>query len=489
MTEIRDNATFFRREILTRLARAFLKNTLVDEVDHLPLEIRPPHDTEAYRCCIYKERAILRTRCLAALGFRVEEDDEATPLSEYARRALEREKPTAPVMTVLDIACNECVQSSHVVTELCQSCLSRACVRNCAFGAISFEGNGKAHIDPDKCKNCGRCKEACPYQAIVKRIVPCENACPVNAIHHGASGHAEIDFDKCISCGRCMRACPFGAVMERSQIIDILRAVVTDKKKVVAMLAPAIAGQFEGGVEKVVSAMKGLGFSSVVEVAVGADETTRKEAMEFIERMKRGDQFMTTSCCPAYIQVVKRHVPELAQFVSDTATPMHYTAAMVKKDMPDAVTVFVGPCVAKRYEGMNDDKVDFVMTFEELDALFKAANISVNDCAPAEFDTIPSAQGRAFAVTGGVAEAVRVAINGEVELNPVCINGIKPAMLRLFKMYPKGKAPGNLIEMMTCEGGCIAGAGVVCDPKKGAKCVEAFAHQAPDIEPVGKKPE
>ena len=84
---------------------------------------------------------------------------------------------------------------------------------------------------------------------------------------------------------------------------------------------------------------------------------------------------------------------------------------------------------------------------------------------------------------------MRVAINGEVELNPVCINGIKPAMLRLFKMYPKGKAPGNLIEMMTCEGGCIAGAGVVCDPKKGAKCVEAFAHQAPDIEPVGKKPE
>ena len=87
--EIRDNARYFRREILIRLVRSFLKNSLLQDVDKIPVDILPTRQT-AYRCCIYKERAILRTRCLAALGFRVEEDDEVTPLSEYARRALAR---------------------------------------------------------------------------------------------------------------------------------------------------------------------------------------------------------------------------------------------------------------------------------------------------------------------------------------------------------------------------------------------------------------
>lgn len=479
--EIRDNATHFRREILVRLARSFVQNKLVETVDHIPVEVLSGDDA-SYRCCIYKERAILRTRCLAALGFRVEEDDEVTPLSEYARRALEREKPTSPVMTVLDIACNECVPSRYVVTELCQSCLARSCAVNCPFGAIDIS-RGRAHIDPEKCKNCGRCKEACPYHAIARCVVPCEEACPVGAIHKGKGARAVIDFDKCISCGQCMRACPFGAVMERSQIIDILKTLRTDKK-VVAMVAPAIAGQFPGTVEQVVSALKELGFSSVIEVAVGADITTRNEAKEFLERMERGDLFMTTSCCPGYIETVRRHVPELSQFVSDTATPMHYTAELAKERDPDCITVFVGPCVAKRYEGMNDPLIDYVMTFEELGALFVASDIEVGNCAQAVFDEFPSQEARGFAITGGVAAAVNAAVAGRAELNPVCINGIRPAMLRLFKTYPKGKNPGNLIEMMTCEGGCVAGAGVLGSPKQAAKQVTKFSEQAEHIEPI-----
>lgn len=478
--EIRDNAKYFRREILIRLARSFFKNRLILDADKIPVEILPLNQA-AYRCCIYKERAILRTRCLAALGFRAEEDDDVTPLSEYARRALNREKPTPPVMTVLDIACNECVTSSYVVTELCQSCLARSCALECPFDAIDVT-KGPARIDPNKCKNCGKCKEACPYQAIMKRVVPCENVCPVGAIKRGTAGRAVIDFTKCVSCGQCMRACPFGAVMERSQIIDILKAILHEKKKVVAMVAPAIAGQFPGTVKQVVSALKAFGFSSVIEVAVGADITTRNEAKEFIERMERGDAFMTTSCCPGYIETVKRHVPELKKFVSDTATPMHYTAELVKQD-PEAVTVFIGPCVAKRYEGINDPLIDFVMTFEELDALFEAAQINVSDFVEAEFNVLPSAQGRGFAITGGVAAAVSAVVKDRAEVKPVCINGIKPAMLRLFKTYPCGKNPGNLIEMMTCEGGCVAGAGVVHSAKKTSKEVEKFAAEAKPIMP------
>lgn len=485
--EVRNNAKYFRKEILVRLVNSFLKGTLLGDVDRIPIDIRPPTQGAAYRCCIYKERAILRTRCLAALGFRVEEDDEVTSLSEYARRALAREKPTSPVMTVLDIACNECVTSRYVVTELCQSCLARSCAIECPFGAIDVS-KGRAVIIEEKCKNCGKCKDACPYQAIMKRVVPCEVVCPVSAIHRGSAGRAEIDFDKCVSCGQCMSVCPFGAVVERSQVIDILKTMLTEKKKVIAMVAPAIAGQFQGSVEQVVSGLKGLGFAEVIEVAIGADITTRNEAKEFIERMERGDAFMTTSCCPGYIETVRRHVPELAEFVSETATPMHYTAELIKNHSPDAVTVFIGPCVAKRYEGLSDPLVDFVMTFEELDALFEAAKINIEDLAPSEFKTIPSAEGRAFPVTGGVAAAVKVAVNDRVEVDPVSINGIKPAMLRLFKTYPRGKNPGNLIEMMTCEGGCIAGAGVVCSAKKTKKDVETFSSQAKHIDPV-KLPE
>ncbi len=479
--EIRDYARYFRREILIRLVRSFLKDRLLQDVDKIPADIIPARN-EAYRCCIYKERAILRTRCLAALGFRVEEDDEVTPLSEYARRALARKKPTAPVMTVLDIACNECVNARYVVTELCQSCLARSCAVECPFNAIDVT-KGRAFIDPDKCKSCGKCKEACPYDAIMKRVVPCERACPVGAIKRGAAGRAEIDFDKCVSCGHCMRSCPFAAVMERSQIIDILKAIITQKKKVVAMIAPAIAGQFEGSVEQIASALKAVGFSDVIEVAIGADITTRNEAIEFIERMERGDAFMTTSCCPGYIETVKRHVPELSPYVSDTKTPMHYTAEIVKQD-PEAITVFIGPCVAKRYEGLADSLIDFVMTFEELDALFEATNINITECAETEFKTLPSSQSRGFPITGGVAGAVNAVVCNKVDVMPVTINGIKPAMLRLFKMYPKGKNPGNLIEMMTCEGGCIAGAGVICPAKKTIKSVQNFASKAPDIDPI-----
>lgn len=450
------NTTHLKREILVRIIRAFLNDELKD-LTKLPFEMRPKNADVPYRCCIYKERAILRQRAVAGLGLGVENDDEMTSLADYAQQALEREKPEETILTVVETACKGCVPSRVYVTELCQGCVARPCVSTCKFGAIQIK-DGKSVIDGEKCKNCGMCMQVCPYSAIVKLKVPCEDACPVGAITKNEQGHAEIDFDKCISCGACERACPFAAVHEKSQIVDILKQIKSGKK-VVAMLAPAVVGQLPTSVNKIAQALIQCGFSDVMEVAVGADITARTEAEDYRERMERGDEFMTTSCCAAYNELVDKHIPELKPFRSETKTPMHYTAELVKKQDPNAVTVFVSPCVAKRKETQHDEYTDYVMSIEEMGALFVALNIEVANCEDFEFAQEASKEGRFFSVTGGVAESVKVALKDFPEFYPTCINGLNTKSVRDLKNWAKkGACPeGNIVEVMACEGGCVAG--------------------------------
>ena len=485
----RNNASFLRREVAVRLVRAFFEGRLVEAANRIPYDMFPKDAEAQFRCCIYKERAIIRLRCLSALGFPVEEDDEFEPLSGYAQKALEREKPELPVLTVVDVACKGCVKARYTVTEYCQGCLARPCVVNCAFGAVSFF-NGKSHIDPVVCKNCGRCMESCPYGAIMKLHVPCEESCPTGAIHKTSEGRAEIDFEKCTACGRCMRACPFGAIMERSQIIDVARKLVDGSRPVVALIAPAIAGQFPHSVEKICGALLELGFSHVQSVAAGADKTSATEAEEFIERIKRGERFMTTSCCPAYVETAKKLVPELLPFVSSTPTPMSYSAATAKKRYPDAVTVFIGPCVAKRVEGLRDPNVDYVLTFEELGSLFKAADLDVGKAKESALEYPASAQGRGFPITGGVADAVKTIVEAQVdmypslkgvEVKPICVDGLSPTGIRTLKLYATKSCPGNLVEVMTCEGGCVGGAGALGNPKVATREIKKLVEKSPKL--------
>src|SRR5574344_2781000 len=257
------NTTHLKREVLVRLIRAFV-NQEMSGLYKLPFEMRPKNADVPYRCCIYKERAILRQRAIAGLGLGVENDDEITTLTQYGEKALERKEPDKEILTVIETACKGCVPSRVYVTELCQGCVARPCVSTCKFGAIQIK-DGKSVIDGDKCKNCGMCMQVCPYSAIVRLKVPCEDACPVGAIAKNEQGHAEIDFDKCISCGACVGACPFAAVHEKSQVIDVLKAIKSGKK-VVAMVAPAVVGQLPVSVGKIAQALIKSGFSEVVEV-------------------------------------------------------------------------------------------------------------------------------------------------------------------------------------------------------------------------------
>ena len=458
-----NNSTLIRRDLIVRIAKLFFKDRLKEEIDRIPVDMFPKK-SKSIRCCIYKDRAIIKYRLMALLGHRIEDEaDELIPLSEYAKSALEREKTESPILTVLDEACSACVKSNYFVTNACRGCVARPCMLNCRKGAIDMV-DGHAQINEEKCVNCGICMQECPYHAIIRVPVPCEEACPVNAITKDEYGREQIDYDKCIFCGKCMRECPFGAIMERSQVIDILASLKSDKK-VIAMVAPAIAGQFSTDLQKIITAIKKLGFDLVVEVAHGADKTAQIETNEFIERMNEGKPFMTTSCCTAFTQAVEKHIPSLKPFVSDTATPMHYTAECVENEHPDAVKVFIGPCVAKKKEAIENELIDYVLSIEELGSLFVAKGIDVTQCESESMDSEAQSLGRGFPVSGGVARAIRERIDGRVDLEEVLVDGISSKSLKTLKGYVKKGCPGNFVEVMACEGGCMAGPNVISNPK------------------------
>ena len=470
-----------KQEVLIRLTEAFFSEDFEEKTRLIPYDMRPKGSDVPFRCCIYKERAILRDRVIADLGFSIEEDNEETSLSKYAKMAIERDKTDEKVLTVIGAACKGCVPNQMYVTNLCQGCVARSCMSACKFGAISII-NGKSHIDSSKCKNCKMCMAACPYNAIVKIAVPCEDTCPVGAIEKDENGLAKIDHEKCISCGRCVKRCPFGAINERSQLIDILKNIKT-KKEVIALIAPSITGQFKGNIYQLKTAMIKAGFSDVYEVAQGADITTLNEAKEFKERMHNGEPFMTTSCCAGYNELRKKHLTEINKFASDTKTPLYYIAEIVRKKHPGAKIVFVSPCVAKRKEVLENENVDYLMNYRELHALLEGRKINIEECEETPFDKESSKQGRNFGVTGGVAGAVEKASDSDVNINPCIINCLNKDTIKQLKKYAKdGNCPdGNLIEVMCCEGGCIGGNATLEQQKTARKSLQILLDKSSDI--------
>ena len=221
-------------------------------------------------------------------------------------------------------------------------------------------------------------------------------------------------------------------------------------------------------------------------MAQGADITANTEAKEFVERMKAGDKFMTTSCCAGYNQLIKKHLPEIKPFVSDTKTPMYYTAELVKKKYPDSVTVFVSPCVAKRAESFENENVNFVMSFEELGALFVARQVEITNCDETEFDKESSKQGRCFGLSGGVAQSVKSSLNDENAIKPYIINGLDKDSIRELKSFAKsGVCEGcNIIEVMCCEGGCIGGNAAMNNQKTAKKLIDKLADSSSDIQKI-----
>ena len=471
--------TYLRRKLMARLLTLFFKGELEEKINFIPLELFPK-DSQAVSCCIYKDRALTRYKIMALLGMNIEEDeDETKRIDFFLRKALKREKVESPILTVVDIACNSCDGGRYYVTDMCQGCAARPCEANCHFDAVKVV-NGRAVIDQDKCKRCGMCKEVCPYNAISYKPVPCVESCPVDAIRKDeGTGKAKIDFDKCIYCGKCVASCPFGAIMERSQILDIAKGLVSSKK-MVALVAPSIAGQFPGTVRQVVSSLRKIGFYKVYEVAYGAEITAENEADELLEKVKNGEQeFLTTSCCPAYTTAVKKHLPDLLKYVSSTPSPMAFTAKKAKEVDAECTSVFIGPCIAKKHEAIDNGDVDYVMNFEELGAFFMALGVEVGEEEGSDFDPpIATSRGRKFPVSGGVAQAVKGYLEDVgVNIESVQVDGLNKKNMAFLKRIDKVRGEAKLVEVMACEGGCVNGPCVISNPKLSVRKVDAYAQE------------
>ena len=411
MRGIYSSVTDIRRKVFTEIARlAYEGGDYATKIEQLPYKILPG-ERATYRDSIFLERAIVGERLRLGIGLPLRRMDEHAPLSEGIEESAIAEKYyDDPLINIIKFACNACPDNKVVVTDMCQGCLAHPCKEVCPKDAISIV-NGKSVIDQDKCIKCGRCINVCPYSAIHKLERPCARSCGMDAIGSDEFGRAEIDHDKCVSCGMCLVNCPFGAIVDKGQIFQTIHAI-KEGIDVYAAIAPAFVGQFGAGVtpEKVKGALKELGFKDVVEVAIGADLCTVEEAEDFLNKVPNEQPFMATSCCPAWSVMAKKLFPDFKPYISMALTPMVLTGRLIKKEHPNAKVVFIGPCAAKKLEASRKSvrsDIDFVLTFEEVMGMFEAKGVDLAMApveAPFEEGT---ANGRGFAISGGVAGAVK----------------------------------------------------------------------------------
>ena len=251
---VTNDATILRikHDILREVARLAWEGTLDEKREELPYQMFPGPQAQ-FRCCIYKEREITRQRIRLAEG--------KCPTGMNSMN----------VVQVIKAACEECPIASYVVTDNCRNCMGKAGQNSCNFGAITI-GDSRAHIDPGKCKECGKCAQACPYSAIAHLERPCKKVCPVDAITYDEYGICVIDEKKCIQCGACIHSCPFGAIGTKPFMVDVIR-LINAGKRVVAMVAPATEGQFGPDITMASwrTALKKIGFADMIEVGLGGD--------------------------------------------------------------------------------------------------------------------------------------------------------------------------------------------------------------------------
>ena len=271
MRNIKCGVADIRKRVFAEVAKLAYEGGDYTRMEKLPYEI-VPGEVGRQRESVFLERAIVGERIRLAMGLPLRPVTEHSVLSDGVEEsAIAAKYYDPPLINVIKYACNACAPTHYEVTSACQGCLARHCQHACPKGAISTE-RGQAVIDQDKCIKCGKCKEACSYQAIIKFTRPCQEACGMHAIGQDEYGRADIDYDKCVNCGMCLVNCPFGAIVDKGQLFQLIHAI-RKGDKVVAIIAPAFWGQFGDNVTpgQIREAMKMLGFVSLEEVAIGAD--------------------------------------------------------------------------------------------------------------------------------------------------------------------------------------------------------------------------
>jgi len=441
MAENEKNISDITKQVLQEVAHLAWTGRLDEEKDNLPRKIIPGPKPQ-FRCCVYREREIISQRVRLARGICPSGHD------------------TANIVQVITAACEDCPIQRFNVTNNCQNCLGKACMGACRVGAI-VKGPDSVHIDHDKCVECGMCAKACPFNAIAESIRPCKKACPVDAISMDDNGLCVINEKGCIQCGLCTRNCPFDAIGVKSFLVDVINMIRTGHK-VIAMLAPSTEGQFGKDItmDSWRTALRKAGFADMIELGLGGDLTAAAEAEEWADAYKEGRK-KTTSCCPAFVNMIRQHYPEVFESMSGTVSPMCAVSRLLKKADPWCITVFIGPCQAKKSEALDvsiKGNADYVLTYDEVLAILASKDINLEP-EPMSLDQA-TVYGKRFGDSGGVSSEVLKCMDEKgIDTASIKVNVCSGAAecKKALTLLKVGKLPEDFIEGMVCSGGCVGG--------------------------------
>lgn len=315
----------------------------------------------------------------------------------------------------------------------------------------------------------------------------CAAQCPFDALVAGGEGGVTVNEALCVGCGDCIENCRAKKLTESKDILPALAAIRSAQAPVYAMIAPAFINQFTSAVTpgKLRSAFKRLGFTGMVEVALFADILTLKEALEFDKNIVNDQDFQLTSCCcPMWIAMIRRVYHDLIPHVPAAVSPMVACGRSIKALYPEALTVFIGPCLAKKAEAREADvaaSTDFVLTFHEMRDIFEFAGIDIETLEEDARDH-SSRAGRIYATTGGVGEAVQNTVarfnpGRKIPVRTAQADGV-PACKAMLSSILQGELSANFIEGMGCVGGCVGGPKILIPKEEGRANVRQYGDSA-----------
>lgn len=285
-------------------------------------------------------------------------------------------------------------------------------------------------LKKSNCKNCYKCIRHCPVKAI-----------------RFSGNQAHIIGNECILCGQCFVVCPQNA-KEIVNETEKVKVFLQGSEPVIVSLAPSFIANYEGvGINAMRRALKKLGFYDVEETALGASMVKT----EYERMIKEDDRdIIISSCCHSVNLLIQKYFPTVLPFLADVLSPMQAHCQNIKNRFPNAKTVFIGPCVAKKDEAeYYENIVDAVLTFEELTAWLAEENIELEK----ELDSDLCSRARFFPTTGGVLKTME---QQNTEYSYIAIDGIDNCIAAL-KDIENGRIHKCFIEMSACMGSCIGG--------------------------------